>query len=202
MLTTTLNNKSRQTGFTLMEIVVSTAIFAGVLTVMLTLFNYTLRINRRAEALRQTTQAVRNLTEYFIKEVRNGKIDYASSDKICADTYGDAGGSTNFVAIINIDGSTECFYSDSNILYLIKDHGTAQAINPSPTNANTQPTITIDSSSFKFFVRPTSDPYTKSPRRQPSITIVALFTVRLPTGESFSIPYQTTISTRVYDLPQ
>ena len=63
-------------GFTLVEIVVATGIFAIVAVAMMALFNYTLKINRRAEALRQATQGIRNFTEYIVKIVRNGKIDY------------------------------------------------------------------------------------------------------------------------------
>jgi type II secretory pathway pseudopilin PulG len=66
-------------GFTLMEIVVATTIFAFVLTSMMALFNYTLKINRRTEALRQATQGMRNFVEFLVKEIRNGQIDYSVS---------------------------------------------------------------------------------------------------------------------------
>jgi prepilin-type N-terminal cleavage/methylation domain-containing protein len=68
-----------QQGFTLMEIVVSTTIFAVVLTMTLAIFNYALKINRRTEALRQTTQGMRNFTEFLVKEIRNGKIEYSAT---------------------------------------------------------------------------------------------------------------------------
>ncbi|GEM_PF-768672 len=70
-----LSNK----GFTITEIVVAVAIFAGVVTMMLVLFNYTLRINRRIEALRQASQGMRNFVEFFVKEVRNGQVDYSTN---------------------------------------------------------------------------------------------------------------------------
>lgn len=63
-------------GFTLMEIIVATTIFAVTCASILALFNYTLKINRRAEAIRQASQGARNLIEYIVKEVRNGQIDY------------------------------------------------------------------------------------------------------------------------------
>ncbi|MCL5774789.1 MAG: hypothetical protein M1333_01090 [Patescibacteria group bacterium] len=68
--------QGRFAGFTLMEIVVSTTIFAFVSVAMMAMFNYTLKINRRSEALRQATQGMRNFVEYLVKEIRNGEIDY------------------------------------------------------------------------------------------------------------------------------
>ncbi len=60
-----------------MEIVVATTIFAIVAAAMMSLFNYTLKINRKTEALRQASQGMRNLVEFIVKEVRNGQIDYS-----------------------------------------------------------------------------------------------------------------------------
>ena len=66
-----------ESGFTLMEIMVATTIFAFVTVAMTSLFSYTLKINRRAEALRQATQGMRNFVEFVVKEIRNGQIDYS-----------------------------------------------------------------------------------------------------------------------------
>ncbi len=68
--------RSAEQGFTLMEIIVATTIFAIVSTAMMALFNYTLIINRKSDALRQATQGMRNTIEFLTKEIRNGKIDY------------------------------------------------------------------------------------------------------------------------------
>src|SRR3989344_4560503 len=70
------NSAKSGAGFTLIEVVVATTIFAIVAAAMMALFNFTLKINRRAEALRQATQGIRNFTEYIVKIVRNGRIDY------------------------------------------------------------------------------------------------------------------------------
>ncbi len=63
-------------GFTIIEILVATTLFAFTAVALTTLFNYTLRINRKAEALRQATQATRDVVELIAKEIRNGQIDY------------------------------------------------------------------------------------------------------------------------------
>lgn len=63
-----------------MEIMVATTLFAFTSVALTTLFNYTLKINRRAEALRQATQGMRDFVEIMVKEVRNGQIDYGIVD--------------------------------------------------------------------------------------------------------------------------
>ncbi len=70
------NHARLQTGFTLMEIMVSTTIFAIVAVALLSLFNHVLKINRKTEALRQASQGMRNFVELLVKEIRNGQIDY------------------------------------------------------------------------------------------------------------------------------
>lgn len=66
-------------GFTVTELVVSVSIFAVTITLMMVLFDNTLKIQRKTEALRQASQGMRNFIEFFVKEVRNGKIDYGVS---------------------------------------------------------------------------------------------------------------------------
>ena len=65
-------NKKNSAGFTLMEIVVATTLFAIVFSSLLGLFNYILKINRKSEALRQASQGARDFVEYLVKEIRNG----------------------------------------------------------------------------------------------------------------------------------
>ncbi len=122
---------SRQGGFTLMEIMVSTAIFAIVAVAMLSLFNYVLKINRKTEALRQASQGMRNFVEVLVKEIRNGQIDYyvangqtytaglgpcqPPSNIVNANVSITDGASTyaskeNKLGIINNENVQECFY--------------------------------------------------------------------------------------------
>ena len=120
-----------QRGFTIMEIVVATTIFALVTVSMTTLFNYTLKINRRAEAIRQATQGMRDFTETMVKEVRNGQIDYGVLNG--ATTYASGSGNCNSITpigapypntngastynfidnrlgIVDTEGNRECFF--------------------------------------------------------------------------------------------
>ncbi len=205
----------KQKGFTLAEVVVSVTIFAGVITLMLTLFNYTLRIYRRVEAQRQVSQTVRTVMEFLTKEIRNGKIDYniengltlvSAVDSQCpapsslsANTYTASVNpvNTKFLALINLEGERECVYWDSVAQSLkLKKQSVVAVSELTPPNVKV-----LD---FRFHVRPLHDPYTDSPNlveRQPVVTLVAKLSVTLPTGEVRIVLYQTSVSTYQYDIP-
>ncbi|MFA5991429.1 MAG: type II secretion system protein [Candidatus Doudnabacteria bacterium] len=126
------SKRKQQTGFTLMEIMVSTTIFAIVAVSLLSLFNYVLKINRKTEALRQASQGMRNFVELLVKEIRNGQIDYyvangqtwsAGITNAPCGPKGDVGTSVkapipnrtydfkeNKLGLINTENIQECFY--------------------------------------------------------------------------------------------
>lgn len=125
-----IKNELKQKGFTLMEIMVATVIFAIIFSSMLSLFNYVLKINRRTEAIRQASQDARDFVEFLVKEVRNGQIDYFTT----GGQYNTAGVGTspctpvnpgqqekpsdnstyalqdNKLGLFNTDNVEECFY--------------------------------------------------------------------------------------------
>jgi prepilin-type N-terminal cleavage/methylation domain-containing protein len=121
-----IKNKTKQPGFTLMEIIVATTIFAIVTVAMLGLFNYVLKINRRSQALAQASEGMRNFVEFLVKEVQNGQVDYYvangstlepafSVTSPCGPPSGGLGTDTysereNKLGIINTDNLQECFY--------------------------------------------------------------------------------------------
>lgn len=183
-----LSSTKSGAGFTLMEIVVSTTIFVIVFMALLSLFNYTLKINRRGEALRQASQGMRNFVEFLVKEIRNGQLDYYvasgtnlepafSSTSPCkppsslgANTYYTQ---DNRIGLINTDGVQECIY------YGKADGSYVDVLNPSPQTFSksaggstlvlekagvSQPQI-LNTSNFTvdnlmFLIRPLKDPYT------------------------------------------
>jgi len=213
-------------GFTLMEIVVATTIFVIVTAGLMSLFNKTLKINRRSEALRQATQGMRSFVEFLVKEVRNGQINYfvingtqlAPSSPIgpCSApvSVGDPTykNKENRLGMISFSGEEECVYfgnesgnplpagtftapADKNYtLVLQRANGVKQIINP----------VNFRIESLMFLIRPLKDPYTPVGGFvgvQPFVNINIKFVAKLPTGESVSIYYQTTVSTNKYDIP-
>lgn len=124
--------KINMAGFTLMEILVATTVFAIVVAALMSMFNYTLKINRRSESLRQATQGMRDLIELLAKEVRSGQIDYGvlggQAQNVAnyplgactAPTVGSSGNpipvgdtytqQSNKFAILTSGGDYECFF--------------------------------------------------------------------------------------------
>ena len=202
-----------------MEILVATVIFAFVSVALLTLFDYTLKINRRSEALRQASQGMRNFMEFVVKEIRNGQVDYGIENGLvlrpsipACPIPSTVNGFTyqseeTRLGIVDYDGKRSCLYlgngsgiSDSagNYLWLNKESfASPQLINP--------PNFSV--ARLAFFIRPLRDPYVDVPgigyaQQQPYVTISALFRIILPSGETVPVYYQTTVSTQKYDLPK
>ncbi len=181
--------KSEQKGFTLMEIIVATMLFALVTSAMTVLFNYTLKINRRAQALREASQGMRNFVEFLVKEVRNGQIDYSVvGGKVVASIPpcphnsgvvigGDNSNSSNIygqtdsvrkidnaIGIITSEGDRECIYlADANGNAVSGFSGSKLMVNKNNTTieAINPPNFTVDSATF--YIRPVVDPYTNNP---------------------------------------
>lgn len=192
----TQNGRMTQSGFTLMEIVVATAIFATVVASTLALFNTVLRINREVQAIRLVAQTSRNFTEVLSREIRNGRIDYSATAGSCPIKYSSS--QNQALAITTYSGEKLCFRFESgdNSLYLDRTTSTGtstEAVNP--TN------MIVDPDSFRFMVRPTVSPTATNNGIQPMVTILAEFVVNKGTANEKIIPYQSTISTDVYDLP-
>lgn len=192
------NYGDTQRGFTLVEIVVATGIFAMVITSILTLLSRTLQINRRVQALREVSAGTRSLTEIVSRTVRNGRIDYNSPYTECS--VAAYSSPKQALGIETRAGDKLCFYLDVNgTLWLkkkVQGVDTAQTVfDPSK--------FKIDPATFHFYIKPLTDPQDDNnpPAVQPIVTMVSQFQLLDPTGGSNStIIYQTTISTDVYDI--
>ncbi|HMR55387.1 MAG TPA: hypothetical protein PKD34_02235 [Candidatus Doudnabacteria bacterium] len=187
-----------QDGFTLMEIIVATAIFVTVVSSILALFNYVLKINRQVQAVRQVTQGTRNFTEVLSREIRNGRIDYSQPNGTpCAASNYELEKSQS-LSIENYTGEITCLYLDENgLMFLTRStpDGTSepQVVNP--------PNFSINPDTFRFIVRPDESPLVNNQGVQPFVTILAEFEVYKGLPDEQVIPYQTTISSDVYDIP-
>src|SRR3989338_4655423 len=71
---------SNQKGFTLIEALVSTAIFALVVTSVLGVYMTTLQLDTRTKSQRLVLQNTRYIMEFLAKEIRNGSIDYTGTN--------------------------------------------------------------------------------------------------------------------------
>lgn len=187
--------KTNQAGFTLVEIIISTAVFTVVVAGVLTLFNSVLHINRRVQSTRQVAQASRNFTETLSREVRNGRIDYPT-DGSCPNL--DYSKDTNqSLAITSYTGEKICFYYNYGTRSLFIRRTSAAGMsedNVIPSNIKVRETL-------RFLVRPTVDPSVTNNGIQPMVTIMAEFIIDEGTDEAKTVSYQSSISTDVYDIP-
>ncbi len=189
-----------QSGFTLIEIIVSTAIFITVVSSTLALFNYTLQINRRVQALREVVQSSRTFTETLTREIRNGRIDYHSTFSEC-DATNYTFSNNQSLAILTKSGDKLCFYLDSaSHNFMLKKQSSAG----STTNLVFESSrFKVIADTFRFYVMPKTDPNpptTPYPEQQPFVTILAQFELIGVDTTPTIIDYQTTISTDVYDI--
>jgi prepilin-type N-terminal cleavage/methylation domain-containing protein len=187
-----------QDGFTLMEIIVATAIFVTVVSSILVLFNYVLKINRKVQAVRQVAQGSRNFTEVLSREIRNGRIDYSQPNGTPCAASNYSLEKNQSLSIESYTGEITCLYLDSSgLMYLTRSTpdgiSQPQVINP--------PNFIINPDTFRFIVRPTVSPFVNNQGMQPFVTILAEFVVFKGSPDEQVIPYQTTISSDVYDIP-
>lgn len=197
----------KEKGFTLIEALVSTFLFAIVMVSAVGIYLSTVQLTRRADSNRLAVQTSRYMEEFISKEVRNGQIDYNGPRNAVCGSFPTNG--VNYdLAIVNVDGDHECFYLGDNLgnasssgtdLWVIKNNLSAVKLNP----AN------ISFPLFKVYVSPVTNPYCNNPPActnigsnvQPRITILSSVQSFPNQPQSTTIPLQFTISTTVYDIP-
>ncbi|OGE87572.1 MAG: hypothetical protein A3J07_05030 [Candidatus Doudnabacteria bacterium RIFCSPLOWO2_02_FULL_49_13] len=173
-----------QKGFTLIESVVATAVFAFVVSSILGVYVATTQLDRKSRASRAVTQNARFILEYLAKEVRNGNIDYASYP----------GGNAAGTADLYVEDQAnliEHFYLSGTNLILDK--------NGAVTNLNS---AAVEVTKLQFLVAPVGDPYTiaKTHNEQPHVTVVLELTSNYGQQEASTIKLnlQGTFTTRGY----
>lgn len=213
---------SAHAGFTLVEIIVATALFVLTVSLIMGLFTYTLKTNRKVQSIRTAVQGTRNFVETLTREVRNGRVFYkttadATTTTLPADNNGSRGCrnavlsnynsnsiKNNAVVLTTSSGETLCFYMLENAqnnskgeLY-IRKYNNEGSRNERITSDN----FWVNPASFRLDISPSAPPSANNGSTQPRITIFAEFISQMSVGgDRITIPYQTTISTDVYDIP-
>ncbi len=192
-------NKFKQQGFTLIEALVATFLFAIVISSVIGIYLTTLRINRRANAIRTASENARFLTELISKEVRNGKIDY--NDSCNGLSFGSGTSPYNQLQVINVDNDKVCFYQNGTDLYYTKNSLPAGGTKINDTNTSIL--------NFKVFVTPDFNPYCQDyptcsiipgSAVEPRITIVGTVRSNADPQNIIDLPFQTSISIPAYDI--
>lgn len=173
-----------QKGFTLIEAVVSSAVFAFVVVSMLGVYTSTLRLDSRTRADRAVQENTRFIMEYLARLIRNGSVNYASYPG------GNANNTATNLWVLNQANELEHIYLEGTDLKLEKS-----AI----TNLNSSG---VKVTGLQFLASPSLNPLTsaKLANRQPSITVILELTSNYgeKIGDISKINIQSTFSSREY----
>ena len=171
-----------QKGFTLIEAVVATAVFAFVIASIFGVYNSTLQLDRKSKSQRAVAQNSRFIMEYLGKEIRNGTIYYAGYPGGIADET---------LILANQANEIESFYLTGTDLQLEKNSET--------TNLNS---AGVQVTNLEFYIEPDGEPYVlgSSFNEQPHVTVIMELTSDYGVGSSTSetINLQSTFATRNY----
>lgn len=77
-----MRRTSGQKGFTIIEAVVATGVFAFVVASALGVYMAVLRLDSKSRAERSVQQNARFIMDYLAKEIRNGAIDYSGTNDV------------------------------------------------------------------------------------------------------------------------
>ena len=177
-------NRQSRSGFTLIEAVVATAVFAFVVSSVMGVYLSTFQIDRKTRAQRAITQNARFILEYLAKEIRNGNIDYASypSGIVPADPD---------LYVQNQFNEDERFYLDGQTMVLYKN-GSATSLSTSGVRVT----------KLKFLISPLGDPYTadKNYNEQPHVTVIMELTSNYGNNPAdvATLNFEDTFATRTY----
>lgn len=145
-----------QKGFTLIEAIIATSVFAFVVSSILGVYVSTIQLDRKTRAQRAVAQNARFIMEFLAKEVRNGTINYASF----------TGGIVSGTADLYLE-------NQANIIEHLSLSGTDLVLNKNGTNTNMN-SSGVKVTNLKYYIQPVGDPYTfaKTYNEQPRVTVV------------------------------
>ena len=204
------NIHQKQKGFTIIEALIATFLFSVTMSSIIGVYLSTIKLHRRANAIRTVTENVRYISESLSKEIRNGNIDWNEPKPASADT---ACGRTPVVnpdyrlAIVNVEGDRICYYlgdsfglrsSTGEYLWMIKNE-------LAPVQLTTS---SVKVKHFRVYVYPLTNPYCNDPpdcssigsTKQPHVVLTALIESNIDPNNIFSLPLETTINIPVYDF--
>jgi hypothetical protein len=204
------NLHKKQKGFTIMEALIATFLFSVTMSSIIGIYLSTVKLHRRANAIRTVTENVRYISESLSKEIKNGTIDWAEPKPFTADT---ACGRTPVanpdwrLPIVNVDGDRICYYlgdtfgfrsSTGEYLWMIK--------NELPPVQLT--TASVKVKQFRVYVYPLANPYCNNPpscssigtTKQPHVIITARIESNIDPNNIVSLPFETTINIPRYDF--
>ncbi len=183
-----------KSGFTVIEAVVATSVFAFVIVSVLGVYLSALQLDKKTRSQRAVAQSARFIMEYLAKEVRNGSINYSSFPGSIAPADCTPAAACQDLYIKNLASEIEHIYRSGDNLVLTKDAGSPSNLNPAGVKVT----------NLKFYVRPAGDPFTaaKNYNDQPYVTVVLELTSNYGAQQIdiAKMNLQTTLTERSYPL--
>lgn len=182
-------------GFTIIELVLATAIFVTAAVALGGIFVYANKTQRYAGASVRRDSDARFAFEAMAREVRRGTIDYPGY----ATEYGGAipAGGISDLRLINPQGQLLLFQRA-----LVGGKGVVQMSSDGVTWTNLTSSTKVDVVALKFYVAPATDPFgppsPTPPNIQPYVVMTASFRSQETDATAPVITFSTTISSRVY----
>lgn len=200
-----------QKGFTLVEMLISMAIFMTFTGILISSYTGIIRSQRDANLYREMYVQGRQVMETLVQELRDGMVDYGT---INPPNSGFKTMSDGEIYLISRDGATKTHVTyGEDTVKLIKSRlvlGNQPAIDAvyapdiNPILLNDAKSVKV--TKFRIYYSPKIDPYDPknvnygTSQFQPRVTIYAEFTKDLgPNREPYVMDLQTTVSSRVYN---
>jgi prepilin-type N-terminal cleavage/methylation domain-containing protein len=178
-----LEIRNSRNGFTLIEAVVATAVFATILSAIIGVYLSAIQIDRKTRSQRAVVQNARYISEFLAREVRNGTIDYSGTNG-CYNT-------TTTLCVVNQAGEIESIALNGTDLVLTK--------NSASTNLNS---ASVKVTKWIFYTSPDGNPFVSSRtyNEQPRVTVMMELTSNYGANpvDNIKINLETTVGVRVY----
>lgn len=177
--------RSKQGGFTIIEAVVATGVFAVVVSAGLGVYMATLRLDSKTRAERTVQQNARFILDFLSKEIRNGSINYLGTNNLTT------------LTLVNQLNENEIIQWDqqNSSISLVK----------SGIGSTTLNSDTVRVTRLNFYLDPPTDPFTPpyTVHVQPHVTVVMrIEAIGDGPNNSASIDLQTTFAVRNYPSRQ
>lgn len=214
----------KQEGFTLVEMLVSMAIFMTFTGILISSYTGIIRAQRDANFYRDMYVQARQVMETLVQELRDGMVDYghASVTNVVAGNVLSVPLPDGQLYLVSRDGATKTHITyekndpkdaHENVIKLQETH--LKANNPpsndigdydTPFTINLNDPTNVKVSKFKLYFSPKIDPYDlktvdySTSQFQPRVTVYAEFTKELGANRKpYVMDLQTTVSSRVFN---
>ncbi|MDP3993973.1 MAG: prepilin-type N-terminal cleavage/methylation domain-containing protein [Candidatus Doudnabacteria bacterium] len=171
-------------GFTLIEAVVATSLFAIAMTSIVGIYLSVQRLNQTSAAMQALQQNGRFILEDLTKTIRNGQIDYARyPSQTVPQPY------TGELYLIDNDGSFIRIFRQGDELRIDKGGGVTSAFSGREVKV-------LD---FRVYIWPSRNPFGGGgAQEQPTATVFLNLQANIGPRITTRIPFQTTVATRQY----